>query len=87
MGQSIPWTGTSVTFSDFEQLLTDQAYSEGIYPLVKEILGCSIERTETGVKLVDEDGSLIPLEVAHLEIQLNPESQGRIYNAAMNLWR
>lgn len=87
LGQNIPWTGCSITFSEFEQLLTDKPYSEEVDSLVKELLGCSIERTEMGVKLVDEDGSLIPLEVAQMEIQLDPEAQRRIYNAAMNLWR
>lgn len=87
LGQNIPWTGYSVTFSSFKQLLTYKPYYESVDSLVMELLGCSIERTETEVRLVDKDGSLIPLEVAHLEIQLNPESRGRIYNAAMSLWR
>jgi hypothetical protein len=76
-----------MTFSNFKQLLTYPAYFEAVDPLVKELLGCSIERMETAVRLVDEDGSLIPLEAAHLEIQSNDEMRGRIYNVAMDLWR
>lgn len=86
-GQSIPGIGCSITFIDFEQLLTEKAYSEVMDPLVEKLLGCSIERTETGVKLVEDDGSFIPLEVAHVELQLDPEAQGQIYNAAMSMWR
>jgi hypothetical protein len=76
-----------MTFSDFKQLLTYGPYSEVVDPLVKELLGCAIERSEMGVRLVDEDGSLIPFEAAHLEIQSNDETQGHIYNIAMGLWR
>ena len=71
----------------YYELLTGRLPFEAVDPLVKELLGCSIERTETGLRLVDEDGSLIPLEAAHLEIQSNDEMRGRIYNVAMNLWR
>ena len=77
----------SITFSDFKQLLSREPYFTKVDPVVKEFLKCSIERTETGVKLIEEDGSLIPLEVAHLEIQFNPNFQRSIYNIAMSLWR
>jgi hypothetical protein len=86
-GQSIPNTEYSISFSDFKQLLTYEPYSQAIDPVVRKLLKCSIDRTEAAVKLVEEDGSLIPLEAAHLQIQLDPEAQRTIYNAAMNLWR
>jgi hypothetical protein len=87
VGQSIPWFECDITFSDFKQLLTNRAYSKTVDPVIKELLGCSIERTEMGVKLIGEDGSLIPLEVAHVEIQLDSAAQILIYNTAMGLWR
>ena len=62
-------------------------YAKAIDPIVKKLLKCSIERIEKGVKLVGEDGSFIPLEVAHLEIQLDRDSQHIIYGAAMSHWR
>jgi hypothetical protein len=86
-GQRIPNTEYSISFSDFKQLLSYEAYSQAIDPIIKKFLECSIERTESGVKLVEEDGSFIPFEAAHLEIQLDHETQQIIYNAAMNLWR
>lgn len=79
--------GYSISYSDFKQLLTDKAYTKTIHPLVKGFLNCSVERAEDSARLIAQDGSLIPLEVAHLEIQGNRESQRQIYNAAMDLWR
>jgi len=87
LDQPIPYTEFNVKFSDFKHLILDGVYSEGIHPLVEELLGCSVQRTETGIVLAAEDGSLIPLEVAHLEIQMNTVSRGKLYSAAMNLWR
>ncbi|MEP7133938.1 MAG: hypothetical protein ABI904_03295 [Chloroflexota bacterium] len=87
MGQSIPNIEYSISFSDFKQLLTYEPYSAAVDPVIKKLLNCSIERMELGVKLVEEDGSLIPLEVAHLEIQLDHEAQRLIYNTAMSQWR
>ncbi len=87
VGQSIPNTEYSISFSDFKQLLTDEAYAKAVDPLVKQLLKCSIERTEPGVKLIDEDGSFIPLEAAHLEIQLDQHAQRLIYGTAMSQWR
>jgi hypothetical protein len=86
-GQEIPNTEYSISFRDFKQLLTYQPYSKAIDPIVEKLLQCSIERTENGVKIVSEDGSLIPSEVAHLEIQFDPDSQRIIYGAAMDQWR
>jgi hypothetical protein len=86
-GQEIPNIEYSISFRAFKQLLTDAPYSKAIDPIVKKLLGCSIQRTEAGVKLVGEDGSLIPLEVAHLEIQSDRDSQRIIYGAAMDQWR
>jgi hypothetical protein len=86
-GQIIPDIGYSISFSDFKQLLTYEPYAKAIDPIVKKLLKCSIERTEKGVKLVAEDGSLIPLEVVHLEIQFDRDSQRIIYGAAMDQWR
>jgi hypothetical protein len=86
-GQNIPNTEYSISFSDFKQLLTYEPYSKEVDPVVKKLLKCSIERTETGVKLTEEDGSLIPLEVAHLEIQLDQKAQRLIYGTAMSQWR
>jgi hypothetical protein len=87
MGQNILWFQCDITFNDFKQLLAGESSLETIEPVVKELLGCSIERTELGVKLIAADGSFIPLEVAHLQLQFNPQAQALIYNAAMNLWR
>ena len=87
LGQKIPNTEYSISFRDFKQLMTYQPYAKAIDPIVKKLLKCSIERTETGVKFVAEDGSFIPLEVAHLEIQLDRDSQQTIYRAAMSQWR
>jgi hypothetical protein len=86
-GQSIPNTEYSISFSDFKQLLTYEPYSKAVDPVVKKLLKCSIERREANVKLIEEDGSLIPLEVAHLEIQLDPKAQRLIYGTAMSQWR
>ncbi|MFI0416540.1 MAG: hypothetical protein ACH255_20670 [Candidatus Thiodiazotropha sp.] len=86
-GQKIQNTEYSISFTDFKQLLSYEPYSEIIHPLVKKYLRCSIERSNGCVKLVAEDNSLIPLESAHLEIQLNSGQQREIYGAAMSLWR
>ena len=86
-GQKIPNTEYSISFSDFKRLVTYEPYYKVIDPIVEKILNCSVERTETSVKLVAEDGSLIPLEVAHFEIQFHPGFQRSIYGAAMSLWR
>jgi len=86
-GQSIPDTGYSISFRDFKQLITYDAYAEAIDPVIQKLLKCSIERTAKGAKLMAEDGSLIPFEAAHLEIQLDPEARGVIYNTAMSQWR
>ena len=86
-GQEIPSIEYSISFRDFKQLLTHEPYAKAIDPIVEKLLQCSIERREKGVKLVSEDGSLIPLEVAHLEIQFNRDSQRIIYGAAMDQWR
>jgi hypothetical protein len=86
-GQEIPSTEYSISFSGFKQLLTYKPYAKAIDPIVKKLLNCSIERTERAVKLVGEDGSLIPLEVAHFEIQLDRDSRHIIYGAAMSQWR
>ena len=85
-GQSIANTEYSISFSDFKQLLTYEPYAKAIDPVIKKLLKCSIERAEAGPKLVAEDGSLIPLETAHIEIQLDPGSQQTIYNAAISQW-
>ncbi|MBC7877146.1 MAG: hypothetical protein H7Y59_08260 [Anaerolineales bacterium] len=85
-GQSIPNTEYSLSFNDFKQLLTSEPYSTAIDSIVEKSLNCSIKRTEAGIKLVAEDGSLIPLQVAHFEIQFNINSQRDIYNAAMTQW-
>jgi phage FluMu protein Com len=81
-GQEIPNTEYSISFSEFKQLF-HETNLEAIYPIVEKILKCWVERSEVGIKLVATDGSLIPLEVAHFEIQMNSESQYKIYNAAM----
>jgi hypothetical protein len=86
-GQEIPNTEYSISFSDFKQLLTYQPYAKAIDPIVEKPLKCSIKRPEKGIKLVEEDGSLVPLEVAHLEIQFDPDAQRIIYGAAMDQWR
>ena len=86
-GQKIPNTEYSISFADFKQLLTYEPYSELIHPLVQKHLRYSIERSNGSVKLVAEDGSLIPLETAHLEIQLKSGPQREIYGTAMSLWR
>jgi hypothetical protein len=86
-GQKIPNIGYSMSFSDFKQLLSYEPYSKTIHPIVEKLLKCSIKRTKIGIELVAEDGSLIPLEVAHFEIQMNDSSRGEVYNAAMSQWR
>jgi hypothetical protein len=86
-GQSIPNTKYSISFSQFQQLLTYEPYSKAVDPVVEKLLKCSIERTGAGVKLIDEDRSLIPLEVAHLELQLDQKAQRLIYGTAMSQWR
>jgi hypothetical protein len=85
-GYEIPNTEYSISFSEFKSLITYEPYSDNVDSIVKNMLNCSIQRTKTEVKLVVEDGSLIPLEAAHLEIQLNNGSQRNIYNAAMSRW-
>jgi hypothetical protein len=87
VGQEIPEMGYSLSFRDFKQLVTDKAYTMTIHPLVKGFLNCSVERAKGSVRLTAQDGSLIPLEAAHFEIQGNNESQRKIYDAAMDLWR
>lgn len=85
-GHEIPNTEYSISFSEFKSLITYEPYSDNVDSIVKNMLNCSIQRTNTEVKLVVEDGSLIPLEAAHFEIQLNNSAQRDIYNAAMNRW-
>jgi predicted RNA-binding Zn-ribbon protein involved in translation (DUF1610 family) len=86
-GQKIPNTEYSISFRDFRHLLVDKTYSKALSPIIEKLLGCSVKRTEAGVELVAKDGSLIPLEVAHFEIQTNSNSQRVIYGAAMSQWR
>jgi hypothetical protein len=86
-GQSIPWTGIDITFTNFKQFMTNSIYAEAVDPLVSELLGCTVERTEAGARLTAADGSLIPWEAAHIAIQSDRVKQGRIYNTAMNMWR
>ena len=86
-GQKIPDTEYSIAFSDFKHLVSYEPYSKKIDPILEKLLNCSVERSESGIKLIAADGSLIPLETAHLEIQHNPSSQRGIYGVAMSLWR
>ena len=86
-GQRISNTEYSISFSDFKHLLTYESYAKAVDPVVKNLLKCLIERTGTRVRLIAEDGSLIPLEVAHLEIQFDRMAQQLIYNTAMSQWR
>ena len=86
-GQKIPNTKYSISFSDFKHLVTYEPYSKAVDPIIEKLLNCSVERTEKSVSLVAEDGSLIPLEVAHFEIQLNHKSQRTLYGVAMSQWR
>src|SRR5262245_56301327 len=86
-GQSIPEIGYSITFRELRQLLTDEAYSKDIDPIVEKLLNCSVDRSGSRVRLAAEDGSLIPMEIAHLEIQSNSDSQRVMYGAAMDQWR
>lgn len=83
--QDIPNTEYSTSFSDFKQLFDDIS-SEAIHSIMEDVLHCSVARTESGVKVIAQDGSLVPLEVAHFEIQMNSDYQRKIYNAAMDQW-
>ena len=85
-GQNIPNTEYSLSYSDFKQLIAYEPYSTAINSNVEKFLNCSVQRTEKGAKLIAKDGSLIPLEVAHFEIQFDSNSQRNIYNAAMSQW-
>jgi predicted RNA-binding Zn-ribbon protein involved in translation (DUF1610 family) len=87
VGQNIPVMVCSTSFSEFKNTVVNEAFSETMYPVIEKLLNCSIARTKTGVKLIAEDGSTIPLETAHLEIQLNPNSQAIMYNAIMEYTR
>ncbi|MES2934936.1 MAG: hypothetical protein V4805_15765 [Pseudomonadota bacterium] len=87
IGQAISDSGYAISFTDFCNLLAVDGWWQAAHPVVARMLHCAIEKLHNKFVLKQDDGALIPLEIAHLSIQSDPVKQREMYGVAMNLWR
>ena len=80
-------SGYGISFRDFVGLLNDKGWREETHPLIEQLLGCLIQQHGDSFILRAKNGTYIPYEVAHLQIQAHSASQGQLYQLAMSLWR
>lgn len=80
-------SGWGISFGDFVDLMNYDGWREQAHPLIKEILNCSIQKNGEKFILRTKSDTVIPYEVAHLQIQADLAKQGGLYNLAMSLWR
>ncbi len=90
-GQSIGPSNYDMNFKDFCGLLRTCKSRTGKEERVKRIIDnffhCDMKLVDGGVKLVSNDGSFFPLEIAHISIQTHKDIQFELYQAAMDMWR
>lgn len=80
-------SGWGISFGDFVGLMTYNGWREQAHPLIKKLLNCSIQKHGEKFILRTESDTVIPYEVAHLQIQADLAKQSELYNLAMSLWR
>jgi len=80
-------SGRGISFEQFVSLMNTRGWRENAHPLIARLLGCSIEQHDNSFRLRAKNGALIPLVVAHFNIQADSDRRGQIYNLAMSMWR
>ncbi len=86
-GTLFPNTGFEITFRDFVQLLTYEAYRTQVLSVVKEWEPTVEHLTDIDAEIGAGTAQEKALIVIHRKIQGDSVKQNKLYQTAMSLWR
>ncbi len=87
VGTSYPKTDYQITFADFQQLVTTEAYRSSVGGLLLEWYGYRIVGAGDSSAVLSREGENVDLVELHQQIQGDSVKQRALYGAAMALWR
>lgn len=80
-------TGYEISWSDFQQLLSEPTYRQKIAPLIRDWFGYQLIPLEKSVSLRDSFGTEVSTKRVYDAIQADVKQQYDLYQVAMSLWR
>ena len=89
VGTVYPETGYEITFKDFHQLLTDEAYIKPVMELLRKWYDLKVEYDPKAdaIRKVSRGQTPVNLLDLHKEIQGDDAKRKALYQTAMSLWR